>query len=62
MNMRQAGAAAEEQKVTALMASVERLLAERRDAEAQRLFGEAQAMLPDHPLVLHERARRRALG
>ena len=62
MNVRQAGAAAEEQKVTALMAGVERLLAERRDAEAQRLFGEAQAILPDHPLVLHERARRLALG
>jgi len=58
----EAGAAAEEQKVSALMATVERLVAERRDADAQRLFGEAEAILPDHPLVLHERARRLAVG
>ncbi len=44
------------------MANVERLVAERRDADAQRLFGEAAAILPDHPLVLHERARRVALA
>jgi len=44
------------------MANAERLLAERRDAEAQRLFHEAEAILPDHPLVLHERARRIAAG
>jgi aspartate beta-hydroxylase len=44
------------------MANVERLVAERRDAEAQRLFAEAAAILPDHPLVLHERARRVALA
>ena len=64
MNVRspEAGAAADEQKVAALMANVERALAERRDADAQRLFGEAAALLPDHPLVLHERARRAALG
>lgn len=40
------------------MAGVERLVAERRDADAQRLLQEAQAILPDHPLVLHEQARR----
>lgn len=51
-----------EQKVLALMASVERLVAERRDAEALRLWNEAAALLPEHPLVLHERARRLALG
>jgi aspartate beta-hydroxylase len=51
-------AAADEQRVLALMASVERLNAERRDGEAQRLLREAQAILPNHPLVLHERARR----
>jgi aspartyl/asparaginyl beta-hydroxylase (cupin superfamily)/Tfp pilus assembly protein PilF len=48
----------DEQKVTALMAHVERLVSERRDADAQRLLGQAAAILPDHPLVLHERARR----
>jgi aspartate beta-hydroxylase len=64
MNVRsaQAGVSAEEQKVAALMANVERLVAERRDADAQRLFGEAAALLPNHPLVLHERARRVALS
>jgi aspartate beta-hydroxylase len=44
----------------ALMAEVERLLAERRDGEAQRLWAEAAGIMPDHPLVLHERARRLA--
>jgi len=44
------------------MASVERLLIERREAEAQRAFTEAASILPDHPLVLHERARRLALA
>jgi aspartate beta-hydroxylase len=64
MNVRsaEAGLPSDEERVTALMANVERLVAERRDAEAQRLFGEAAAILPDHPLVLHERARRVALG
>jgi aspartate beta-hydroxylase len=64
MNVRsaEAGFAADEQRVAALMANVERLVAERRDADAQRLFTEAAAILPDHPLVLHERARRTALG
>ncbi len=46
-----------EQRVAALMANVERLVAERRDAEAQRLLRDAEAILPNHPLVLHERAR-----
>lgn len=62
MNVRIAGAAADEHKVAALMANVERLLAERRDADAQRQFREAEAILPDHPLVVHERARRLAVG
>jgi aspartyl/asparaginyl beta-hydroxylase (cupin superfamily) len=53
---------ASEQKVVALMATVERLVAERRDADALRLFREAEALLPDHPLVLHERARRLLQG
>jgi aspartyl/asparaginyl beta-hydroxylase (cupin superfamily) len=61
MNVRStdAGLGADEQKVTALMVNVERLVAERRDADAQRLLREAEAILPSHPLVLHERARRR---
>lgn len=53
-----AGGLAAEQRVRALMAGVERLVAERRDADAQRLLKEAEAILPDHPLVLHEQARR----
>jgi aspartyl/asparaginyl beta-hydroxylase (cupin superfamily) len=53
---------AAEQKVLALMASVERLVVERRDTEALKLWNEAAALLPEHPLVLHERARRLALG
>jgi aspartate beta-hydroxylase len=57
LRSREAGLAADEQKVAALMDNVDRLLAERRDAEAQRLFGEAAAILPDHPRVLHERGR-----
>jgi aspartate beta-hydroxylase len=56
------GMSPEEQKVAALMANVERLLAERREADAQRLFREAQAILPQHPLVLHELARRHAIA
>jgi aspartyl/asparaginyl beta-hydroxylase (cupin superfamily) len=56
------GRTSDEQKVVALMAGVERLVAERRDAEALRLLGEAVAILPDHPLVLHERARRLSLA
>jgi ornithine lipid ester-linked acyl 2-hydroxylase len=51
-----------EERVSALMASVERLVAERRDAEALQLWTEAAAILPNHPRVLHERARRLALG
>jgi aspartate beta-hydroxylase len=50
--------AAADAKVGALMAGVERLVAERRDAEAQRLLREAEAIRPDHPAVLQERARR----
>ena len=53
---------ADERKVAALMADVERLVAERRDADAQRVFAAAAAILPDHPLVLQESARRSALG
>jgi aspartate beta-hydroxylase len=62
MNVSQAGIGGDEQRVAALMANVDRLLGERREAEAQRLFREAEAILPDHPLVLHERARRLAVG
>ncbi len=45
-----------------MMASVERLLAERRDAEALALWKQAAAIMPQHPQVLHERARRLATG
>ncbi|HUO79452.1 MAG TPA: aspartyl/asparaginyl beta-hydroxylase domain-containing protein [Steroidobacteraceae bacterium] len=50
-----------EQRVLALMAACDRALAERRDGDAARALKEAEAILPEHPLVLHERARR-ALG
>jgi len=50
-----------EQRVIALMAGCERALAERREADALRALREAEAFLPEHPLVLHEKARR-ALG
>jgi aspartate beta-hydroxylase len=64
MNLNSADAvrAADEQKVATLMTAVERLVAERRDAEAQALFREAAAILPEHPRVLHEQARRMALA
>jgi aspartyl/asparaginyl beta-hydroxylase (cupin superfamily) len=52
---------AAEQRVLALMAGCERALAERRDADALRALKDAEAILPEHPLVLHEKARR-ALG
>jgi aspartate beta-hydroxylase len=58
----EAGPSAIEQRVSALMANVERLVAERRDTDAQRLLREAEGLLPDHPLVLHERARRLLVG
>ena len=58
MSSVKADVTATEQKVNALMTNVERLVAERRDTDAQRLLCEAEELLPDHPLVLHERARR----
>jgi aspartyl/asparaginyl beta-hydroxylase (cupin superfamily) len=54
--------ATSEQQVLRLMAAVERLVGERRDADALRVLGEAEAILPEHPLVLHERARRLMIG
>jgi hypothetical protein len=48
--------------VSSLMASVERLVAERRETEAVALWNQAAAIMPEHPRVLHERARRLALG
>ena len=58
----EAASTAVEKKIAALMATVERLVGERRDAEAQRLLGEAEALSPDHPLVIHARARRLLAG
>ncbi len=55
-------AAADEERVNSLMASVERLIAERRDTEALALWNQAAAIMPEHPRVLHERARRLAVG
>ena len=53
---------ADEERVNSLMTGVERLLAERRETEALALFNQAAGILPEHPRVLHERARRLALG
>jgi aspartate beta-hydroxylase len=53
-----AGPPAADARVTALMARVERLVAERREAEAQALWREAELLQPQHPLVVYERARR----
>jgi aspartyl/asparaginyl beta-hydroxylase (cupin superfamily) len=50
-----------EQRVLALMSACERAVAERRDSDALRALKDAEAILPEHPLVLHEQARR-ALG
>lgn len=40
------------------MAACERALVERRDADALAHLRAAEAVMPDHPLVLHERGRR----
>jgi aspartyl/asparaginyl beta-hydroxylase (cupin superfamily)/Flp pilus assembly protein TadD len=47
-----------DERVGALMTTVQRLLGDRREGEAERLLAEAGAAFPDHPLVLEERARR----
>ncbi|MGH8290002.1 MAG: aspartyl/asparaginyl beta-hydroxylase domain-containing protein [Steroidobacteraceae bacterium] len=63
MNVRSAEAkSADEERVSSLMASAERLVAERRETEATALWNQAAALMPEHPRVLHERARRLALG
>jgi aspartyl/asparaginyl beta-hydroxylase (cupin superfamily) len=63
MNVRSAEAiSTEEERVSSLMASVERLVGERRETEAAALWSQAAAIMPEHPRVLHERARRLALG
>jgi len=47
-----------ESQVVALIGECERLVAARRDAEARECLARAEALLPQHPLVLHEKARR----
>jgi aspartate beta-hydroxylase len=47
-----------EQRVLALMGACERAVAERRDGDALRALADAEAIQPEHPLVLHEKARR----
>ncbi|MBS0395195.1 MAG: aspartyl/asparaginyl beta-hydroxylase domain-containing protein [Proteobacteria bacterium] len=51
-----------EQRVIALIGACERAAAEGRDADAARILREAESLLPKHPLVLHERARRALVG
>jgi aspartyl/asparaginyl beta-hydroxylase (cupin superfamily) len=46
-----------EQRVADFVSALHRLRAERRDGEVRRLLDEAGASFPDHPTVLHERAR-----
>ena len=50
-----------ERRVLALMSACERAVAERRNGDALRALKDAEAILPEHPLVLQEKARR-ALG
>jgi aspartyl/asparaginyl beta-hydroxylase (cupin superfamily)/Tfp pilus assembly protein PilF len=50
--------AAKEHRLVALMSAAEKLSAERREEEALHAFRQAEALDPEHPLVLHERARR----
>ncbi|MEI6460185.1 MAG: aspartyl/asparaginyl beta-hydroxylase domain-containing protein [Pseudomonadota bacterium] len=47
-----------EAQVVGLIGECERLVAARRDAQARELLQRAEALLPGHPLVLHEKARR----
>jgi len=51
-----------EQRVIALMSACDRAVAERRDSDALKAFREATTLLPEHPLVLHEQARRALLA
>jgi aspartyl/asparaginyl beta-hydroxylase (cupin superfamily) len=53
---------ATEQRISMLMGEVERLTAEHRGAEAERALAAAVGLAPEHPLVLHEQARRAALA
>ncbi len=47
-----------EQQVLALMGACEKALGERRESDALRALQAAAALLPEHPRVLHEQARR----
>jgi tetratricopeptide (TPR) repeat protein len=47
-----------ERRVIALMLACDRALSERRSADAERAFREAQSLLPDHPTVSYEQSRR----
>ena len=47
-----------ETTVVNLMTQVDQLLAQGQSEQAQQCFNEAQRLLPNHPLVLHESARR----
>ena len=47
-----------ERRVVALMAACDRALSERRAVDAEQAFGQAQALMPDHPAVHYEHSRR----
>jgi aspartate beta-hydroxylase len=49
-------------RVSALMVAFERARAERQGAIAERAFAEAEALNPEHPAVLDEKARRALRG
>jgi aspartyl/asparaginyl beta-hydroxylase (cupin superfamily) len=44
------------------MTACARAVAERRDGEARELLARSAALMPEHPLVLHERARRQLVA
>ena len=47
-----------ERRVIALMTACDRALSERRAADAERAFREAQSLIPKHPAVRYEQSRR----
>ena len=62
MNARTESPLAADARLMGMLGQVERLAADHRDAEALRVLGAAEASYPEHPLVLHERARRLLVG
>jgi aspartyl/asparaginyl beta-hydroxylase (cupin superfamily) len=53
---------AADERVVELLSEADRLARQQRTAEALGAFQEAEALQPNHPLVLHEKGRRRLLA